>query len=749
MKARAVANAVAETVRYVWSTALLLFSLSTIIWGLLNSQSSFYPSVAPAGGIVLLPIFLVLLGTMEGTMICLTQMRKVDPSTYRMTHPYAFATAMYAFKGDGMERFLNGRQVFVVALGFQLAKLTTINSLPEMPNFIQQLLASGMLGSFIVCILGQISFQVFAAKYPLRVLNIPGLHYIVRLCHAVEFTGITFACRAVCRLIVWLARSNFLSSKGESQQQQQQQQQQPASLVAAGEQKCTFFEAALDGDEAKILAAGDDAPLAYGSGDSSVAFASPTLLAKTVHAAGLEPLPFLLPEDHEHYVAPYVAAMAAHVSVQKLQSIIATRKQEGEDEDEAAAIESAASPVSNSLSLEDGVVSSSKRMTTMQQWGMNVWSAFRYLWSLGLLVFSLVMCTWGIFTNEHTFYPDEIPSGLVFVLLFVFLAILGLMEGAMISVTQLRRLPSESYMHTHKRAYLNVQLATGPHVLERFLMGRQLVVIVLVFVLSRITTFNNISTPGATAANNIAMSIGQTGLLGAFIVLIFGNLTPQVMAAEFPLQFLNGLHVLAAMYLGLAIQWVGLPHACFAVVRTVSTILRAPWEGEPPPAATLAIAAAAAAATATAISADDSSEELIAMKSLSAKPIAAGSAATVAAAYAELLINESLAVDLDDQLDPATFVLLRTRGNAAYQHALKQPAPTGRPSLPQLAASILAAGEAIPDFAVGAASAHYVPPHIAACKSIVLDSKLRAALNMPSLTVSQLLDPSNSAHLQV
>ena len=194
-----------EIFRYVWSTALLLFSLAIVLYAQIEYYIVFYPGVPNWLAVILLFVFLGILGTMEGTMIALTQLRKVDPETYRTTHPYAYRTAVYAYKGSRIERFLNGRQVFVVLCGFQLAKLTTPNlrTLDEqIGGFFETLFTTGLLGSFIVCILGQLTPQIFAAKFPFTFLNLPFLGFVVRICLAVEFTGITYACWAISRAVV-------------------------------------------------------------------------------------------------------------------------------------------------------------------------------------------------------------------------------------------------------------------------------------------------------------------------------------------------------------------------------------------------------------------------------------------------------------------------------------------------------------------------------------------------------------------
>ena len=80
---------------------------------------------------------LFLLGIMEGIQvpgcpsphpqIALVELKRQDPATYRTSHPRAYKLGQLAAQGDNIERFLLGRQVFVVCLVFFAAKLTTIH----------------------------------------------------------------------------------------------------------------------------------------------------------------------------------------------------------------------------------------------------------------------------------------------------------------------------------------------------------------------------------------------------------------------------------------------------------------------------------------------------------------------------------------------------------------------------------------------------------------------------------------------
>ena len=56
------------------------------------------------------------------------ELKRQDPASYRFSNPHAYKLGQAAAKKDNVERFLMGRQMFVVFIVFFAAKLTTIHS---------------------------------------------------------------------------------------------------------------------------------------------------------------------------------------------------------------------------------------------------------------------------------------------------------------------------------------------------------------------------------------------------------------------------------------------------------------------------------------------------------------------------------------------------------------------------------------------------------------------------------------------
>ena len=156
--------------------------------------------------------------------IALVELKRQDPATYRTSHPRAYKLGQLAAQGDNIERFLLGRQVFVVCLVFFAAKLTTIHGrdpsgfLFPVPEVVQVappppghpghpgqtlLLETGLLACVIVVVVSQLTPQIVASIYPVGSLTLTTtipqvqfMEFMVSLpayyaCLALETTGIT------------------------------------------------------------------------------------------------------------------------------------------------------------------------------------------------------------------------------------------------------------------------------------------------------------------------------------------------------------------------------------------------------------------------------------------------------------------------------------------------------------------------------------------------------------------------------
>lgn len=146
-------------------------------------------------------LVLWLLGVMEGLQIALVELKRQNPDTYKGQYPTAYKLGQIAGRDDNIEKFLMGRQVFVVCLVFFAAKLTTIHGNTEagflfpVPDWVQTVfLETGLLACVLVVILAQLMPQIVASLYPVQFMELAMMKPAYYACIVLEFCGITHFC---------------------------------------------------------------------------------------------------------------------------------------------------------------------------------------------------------------------------------------------------------------------------------------------------------------------------------------------------------------------------------------------------------------------------------------------------------------------------------------------------------------------------------------------------------------------------
>lgn len=144
-----------------------------------------------------LAVLLAVLAAVEGLHTCVTMLKLKNLSALRATYPRAFQIHRL-FKSDaGVKRFLAGRQLFVIAIVFFVAQMTTFAKLDafpgthtKIPELIRvPLVGWGLAGALFVLWVGQLAPQFYAARHPVRFLNLPGMDVLFHAALLLEAIG--------------------------------------------------------------------------------------------------------------------------------------------------------------------------------------------------------------------------------------------------------------------------------------------------------------------------------------------------------------------------------------------------------------------------------------------------------------------------------------------------------------------------------------------------------------------------------
>ena len=189
--------------------------------------------------------------------------------------------------------------------------------------------------------------------------------------------------------------------------------------------------------------------------------------------------------------------------------------------------------------------------------------AAKTLGSLALLTFSGVI-TISLIFNRST-QLSEVSSP--WLTLFIFgglLAWLAMMEGGQGCLVGLQAISRDVYASSHPRTLTNTIVAHEGDNMERFIIGRQFLVVLVIFLIN--TSASPIAEASALGFEGLVTSIFlDNGVAIMVTTIILGQLTTQVNAAVCMLDFINNYFMLFTTCVSLGIEYSGLLHSVYLV----------------------------------------------------------------------------------------------------------------------------------------------------------------------------------------
>jgi len=187
--------------------------------------------------------------------------------------------------------------------------------------------------------------------------------------------------------------------------------------------------------------------------------------------------------------------------------------------------------------------------------------ALKYLWSAFVTIGSIGIVFYGI--GKKAYVLDVNPAG-AFCVVFIDLAVLFYLEGLMICIVETQYWDPETWREAYPRAYKLHKLVNKPDNLKRFIIGRQFCTVLTGFLLAQIFTLDHMeNTWGWHPA--LFYVVVKSGLVGVMIVLAHGQLLPELLAAEYPLRFMDMFGSYSVGYMSLFFDAIGVGHHAWAV----------------------------------------------------------------------------------------------------------------------------------------------------------------------------------------
>ena len=188
----------------------------------------------------------------------------------------------------------------------------------------------------------------------------------------------------------------------------------------------------------------------------------------------------------------------------------------------------------------------------------------QYVYSFALLVFSVTIVMSAMFTDQTKMTEKGMPAIAAFLIFWFLIIWLATMEGGQGALVGLQPIDSTLYMNSHPTAYKNTSIAHHNTNMERFIVGRQFLVVLVVFVINMMA--GSIPDASVLGLSSVMLEIFLgTGLALILTTITLGQLIAQVNAATCMLDFINNYFMLFTVYVSLAIETSGLLHSVYLV----------------------------------------------------------------------------------------------------------------------------------------------------------------------------------------
>jgi Silicon transporter len=209
--------------------------------------------------------------------------------------------------------------------------------------------------------------------------------------------------------------------------------------------------------------------------------------------------------------------------------------------------------------------------------------SLKYIYSIGLLLFSLVIVMAAIFSKQTVATGDKgLHPAIAFVVFWFLVSWLAMMEGGQGALVGLQPIDKARYAESHPRALKNTLLAHKGDNMERFIVGRQFLVVLVVFVTNMMaSSIKEASVLGLS--DSLTKVFLENGVAVILVVIMLGQLTAQINAANCMLDFINNYFMLFTNYVSLAIEASGLLHSVYLVQIFFSKLAGKPIESSEPP----------------------------------------------------------------------------------------------------------------------------------------------------------------------
>ena len=199
----------------------------------------------------------------------------------------------------------------------------------------------------------------------------------------------------------------------------------------------------------------------------------------------------------------------------------------------------------------------------------NIFFWGRCLMSLGILMFAFAVTITAVVQGKTTMW-EGVPPAASIVIFFVLMSCVGLLEGMQIAFFAVIKITKEERGNSYfAKKVCDILFRGEGRNLPAFMVGRQICVVTIMFVVARITSLKIVPGEGNNlfGVSDTIQNLFNTGLLGALITTIVGSIAWQLVASAFPIAFLSNPMTYIFLRYCLLLEATGLCHGAWVLAE--------------------------------------------------------------------------------------------------------------------------------------------------------------------------------------
>jgi len=209
----------------------------------------------------------------------------------------------------------------------------------------------------------------------------------------------------------------------------------------------------------------------------------------------------------------------------------------------------------------------------------------KYSYSSILLVFSIILIIGNMFQLQTRLAHDSKPYVALIVMLLAIIW-LTMVEGGQGALVGLGPVDPKLYKDSHPMTHRCTSIIYKGDNLDRYLLGRQFMVILIVFVVELCGATHSFEETGVELwgmPNWLVTIFLVSGVSMILFTCMVGQLNSEIISCHYMLDYLNNWFALITVWTAMAIEFSGILHICYIVQRSVGWMAGQPIESREPP----------------------------------------------------------------------------------------------------------------------------------------------------------------------